>query len=424
MLKRRLTAIVILFSLIGLMLIQFRLLVVGARLEKVKFDQKIEQVLYVVNDALNQKNPVGNALIKLIQKEVYTDEEENEFLNQVVDNGLTKLLKNELKGQGISADFAFVIKDKFNSKITFESDNFDTEEFDFDGYSVMLGSRIIGACHCEQFLYLDIINLFGYLLNELNYLIIPSALCVLAIIVCVVFLFRNLKKEQQLNEIKNDFINNLTHELKTPVFSISLAVKVLREKLEKGEVEGANQFLQLIDNERDRLNVQIDKVLELASLESANYHLNKEVTDVHKLIRETAQDFEVKLEEQNGQLVQKLNAQNTNLKVDSAHFKNVLMNLLENALKYSEGSVEIEIETRDVGNQFWLGIKDKGIGIASEHQKLVFDKFFRVPQGNLHKVKGYGLGLNYVKRIVEGHGGEIELKSRVGKGTEFILKLN
>jgi two-component system phosphate regulon sensor histidine kinase PhoR len=423
MLKSRLIAIIILVSLIGLLLIQFRLLVVGARLEKVKFDQKIEEVLFNVNEALNGKNPVGNALVKLIQEEVYEEEETNVYLYEIVEGGLTKLFESQLNKQGITADFAFVINDKYNTKSTVHSTNFVVENFDFDQYSILLGDRIIGECHCEQVLHLDILNLFGYFLSELDYLIIPSILCFLSILLCVVFLFRNLKKEHQLNAIKNDFINNLTHELKTPVFSISLAVKILREKLEKGEISGAEQFLQLIDNEKDKLKIQVDKVLELASLESANYHLQKEPTDVHGLIKEMAKDFEVKLKERNGTLTQKLNAKNFIHNIDSTHFKNVIQNLLENALKYSQGTVEIEIETLTKGNEFQLRIKDKGIGIAPEFHKLIFDKFYRVPTGDLHVVKGFGLGLNYVKKIVEAHGGVINLKSAVGKGTEFTIKL-
>ena len=423
MLKRRLTAAVILFSLIGLILIQFRLLVVGASLEKVKFDGKIERVLYETNRVLNGENQLSDDLVRLIRAKIYNEPRANDHLRKDVREQLEKILKTHLNQNDIFTDFAFAIKDKLNSKISLKSENFDENEFDFEQYSVALGDGIIGKCHCEQMLHLDISNLFGYLLSELDYLIIPSVLCLLAILICVIFLFRNLKKEQRLNAVKNDFINNLTHELKTPVFSISLASKILKEKLEKGSISDANQFLQLIDNEKDKLKIQIDKVLELATLESANYQLKKEPVNVHELIAETVRDFEVKLNERNGILTQKLNARNANLNLDKTHFKNVLQNLLENALKYSNGTVEIEIETENEGNLFRLGIKDRGIGIPAEHLPRIFDKFYRVPTGNLHKVKGFGLGLNYVKRITEAHGGKIEVKSSEGKGSEFIITI-
>lgn len=422
--KRHLIAGTILIALIGLMVVQFRLLIVGAKLEKQKFDQKIEKVLLETKAFLNEESPLSDSLINLIQTKVYYEEEPNDSLKKYVEEGLFEILKYNLEDQSIAAQHGFFISDKYSFKRIFYSSNIENESLTFGQYRIPFGERIIAGCRCEQILHLSIINLFGYLLKELDYLIIPSALCVIAILVCLVFLMRNLRNEQKLNAIKNEFINNLTHELKTPVFSISIAAKILKEKLEKGEIAEANQFLQLIDNEKEKLKIQIDKVLELATLESGQYKLKKEPTNVHELIKQVVQNFEVKIQERGGNLQQNLNALSANLHLDKAHFKNVILNLLENALKYSNGRVEINIETQNKGNQFILGIKDKGIGIDPKHHKEVFEKFYRVPSGDLHNVKGFGLGLNYVKRIVEAHGGKIELESEAGKGATFEVYLS
>ncbi len=405
------------------MIVQFRLLIVGAKLEKQKFDQKIERILLDVKGLLNEESELSDSLISLIQTKLYYEEEPSDSNKLFVESGLNDIFKYYLEKQTINTGFAFLITDKYSFQRIFQSTLENGYEVEFDQYRIPLGDRIIAGCHCEQVLHLSILNLFGYLLKELDYLIIPSVLCVLAIIVCLVFLLRNLRREQKLNLIKNDFINNLTHELKTPVFSISLAAKILREKLEKGEIAEANHFLQLIDSEKEKLKVHIDKVLELATLESGQYKLKKEKVNVHDLIKEVVQDFKVSVVEKNGILKQRLNAQVANLQLDKAHFKNVIQNLLENALKYSNGVVEIEIETQNEGNLFVLGIKDRGIGIEPKYQKQIFDKFYRVPTGDLHKVKGFGLGLNYVKKIVEAHGGRIDLVSEVGKGSKFELSL-
>jgi signal transduction histidine kinase len=232
-----------------------------------------------------------------------------------------------------------------------------------------------------------------------------------------------LRKEEQLNDVKNEFINNLTHELKTPVFSIGLASTILKEHLEKGNIEKAHQFLKMIGRENEKLKTHIDKVLELATLESPNYQLEMQSADLIQLAQEVVDGFKIKVDNKNGTLITDFPKTPLMANLDATHFKNVVQNLLENALKYSPNEVDIKVTIEEVNNAAQLIIRDKGTGISPEFQRKIFDKFYRVPSKNLHEVKGFGLGLNYVQKIVEAHGGNISVESEVDKGAIFIVEI-
>ncbi|MCC6724819.1 MAG: HAMP domain-containing histidine kinase, partial [Saprospiraceae bacterium] len=290
----------------------------------------------------------------------------------------------------------------------------------FGEYQVKLGSHIVGNCHFESVLHIDMFNLFGYLLGRLRNLVALSALSLLAILSCFLLLLNILRKERQLNAIKNDFINNLTHELKTPAFSISLSSKMANESLEKGDVQRAKGFLQIVDNENDKVKKHVEKVLELASLESAHHNLHKERTSIHRLIEELADEYTPLAEARNGSLRLQLKASNDIAEVDAGHLRNALLNLLDNALKYSPMEPTITVSTENVGRHLHISISDQGIGIDAAQQKLVFDKFYRIPSEEV-QAKGFGLGLSYVAQIVKAHGGRVLLESEMGKGSKFTL---
>jgi len=416
--NRHAIAAIVLLALAGLTFIQYRLLVTGVRLEKQRFDQRAVTAVRTVAHELNEPGILGDALIARLQM-TQMPKREPDFLADTLD----AVLSRELLRRGINARFTSVITDKFESKIVLASTHFNKEKFTFRRYTAPLGGRIIAGCHCELVIHLDITNLFTYLLGELKYLVIPSVLCLLAILTGLLLLINTLRREQKLNADKNDFINNLTHELKTPAFSISLSAKMARENLEKGDTGKAAHFLQLILNENEKLKNNVEKVLELASLESPHYELRKEKTDVHALISNVAADVAAQVEGREGQLTLSLGAEKSELQVDAAHFKNILLNLLDNALKYSPGQPEITIKTSADGARFVLSVSDRGMGIAPEHQRRIFQKFYRVPTGNKHPVKGFGLGLSYVEQIVKAHGGKVEVDSRAGGGTTVRVVL-
>jgi two-component system phosphate regulon sensor histidine kinase PhoR len=245
----------------------------------------------------------------------------------------------------------------------------------------------------------------------------------LVLIACMAWLFRMLKQQRKLDRVKNDFINNLTHELKTPVFSISLLLKLVRKSISDGKKEKTEEYLQLIEKENKQLKGHIDMVLELASLESGKFNLELRPTKVHALLQEILSQFQPKLEDKNGTLHVTIEPIANDLHIDKSHFQNMLNNLLENALKYNDKTPIIEINTRLEEQKYYIEIKDNGIGISADDQKQIFDKFYRVSTGDLHQVKGFGLGLNYVKQVIEAHKGQITVKSKIGEGSTFTIEL-
>ncbi|MBI5914918.1 MAG: HAMP domain-containing histidine kinase [Bacteroidetes bacterium] len=416
---RYVLAAILLLALAVLTFVQFRLLLAGVRLEKQRFDQRTEDALLAVADTLNQPGALSDALIEHLKIGPPTDSVVIHPLTDLLD----ALIGRQLRQRGVRASFAFVLTNKYGTQALLANNNFEEGTFSFGRYSVPLGNHIIASCHFEPSLHFDVPNLFGYLLGELRNLVVPSVLCLLAILLCFGLLLNILEKERKLNTIKNDFINNLTHELKTPVFSIALSSKMALESLEKNEPGRLKKFLQLIENENAKVKTHVEKVLELGSLESARFTLQKTPASMHELIREVLLEFLPQTENGEVALVERLEAVADMVPVDRAHFKNALRNLLENALKYSPGEPTIVVATKSDGRRFYLSVMDNGKGIAPEYSKQIFDKFFRIPSDGAQHVKGFGLGLNYVWQIAKAHGGTAEVESEVGKGSKFTIAL-
>ncbi|WP_370087211.1 sensor histidine kinase [Ekhidna sp.] len=250
-----------------------------------------------------------------------------------------------------------------------------------------------------------------------------SFLLIVIILISFWFTIRTIGKQKKLSDLKRDFINNLTHEFKTPIFSISLASKSL------GGLEGvqkapkADAYLNLINNETKRLQTQVDKILQMALLDSGNLTLDKKVIGLHESIQNVAEGFQMIISEKQGSIKFNLHANNHQIVADETHLNNVLFNLIDNAQKYSDEKPDIEIITEDSENGVLLTIKDHGIGMDKTAQKYVFDQFYRAQTGNVHTVKGFGLGLSYVKKIIEFHKGTISLSSEPGQGSMFKIFL-
>ncbi len=231
-------------------------------------------------------------------------------------------------------------------------------------------------------------------------------------------------RQKKLSELKTDFINNMTHELKTPVATISLATEMLsKDKVRADEAKVAN-YNNIISDENKRLGTHIEKVLQIAQLDKEELKLKKETFDLNQTLQELLYKFQLRFDSVNATVVQDFNAERANIRADKNHIVNVFSNLLDNAIKYKkDDALELKISTKNVKNTIQISITDNGIGMSKTDQKKIFTKFYRVPTGNIHNVKGFGLGLSYVKTIIESHKGEIEVDSESNKYTTFTVTL-
>ena len=229
-------------------------------------------------------------------------------------------------------------------------------------------------------------------------------------------------RQKRLSEVKNDFINNMTHELKTPISTISISSESLLRNSGLDE-ETVQKYASIIYKENKRLEYQVERVLNVAKLDREKIILEKEKFDFHEAFNDVKENFELNNEGNNAFLNLELKAQKSVLLVDSVHFTNVIFNLIDNASKYSKNTPDITIKSMSNSSSFIFSICDKGIGMRRDHMQLIFDKFYRIPTGNVHDVKGFGLGLFYVKLIVEAHKGKIEVQSELEKGTTFTISL-
>jgi two-component system phosphate regulon sensor histidine kinase PhoR len=240
----------------------------------------------------------------------------------------------------------------------------------------------------------------------------------IAIVLTVFFLsLITILKQKRLSEVKTDFINNMTHELKTPIATISLSSEVLK----KGDIdpERLSRYAHIISTENSRLESQVERVLQLAKLENGKITLKEELFDIHELIKKSAITFKLSIEQLNGELTFDLRANAVKIYADKVHVTNILYNLLDNAVKYSNDEPKIKIETENFNHGIAIYIHDNGKGMSKDQTKQIFDKFYRVPTGSVHDVKGFGLGLYYVKEIIKAHKGKISVTSEVNKGSTF-----
>jgi signal transduction histidine kinase len=262
-----------------------------------------------------------------------------------------------------------------------------------------------------------------YLVEDNSWLIIPSFLLILLLIGLFIFIIIVINKQKGLAELKNDFINNLTHEFNTPLFSIGLTSKLLLGNEEINNSARLKKYVELITTEKNRLQMQVDKMLQLTAIESGSLLMEKRPVDIHKIIEKNITGFSPAIEEKKGTIKYRREASEHYVNGDTVHLFNAISSLLDNAYKYSDKKPEIIISTFNISKDLVITIQDNGIGISDTALQMIFDKFYREEQGNRHDVKGFGLGLSYVKKIVEMHKGSIKVKSSKGEGTVFIINL-
>lgn len=262
----------------------------------------------------------------------------------------------------------------------------------------------------------------NYIINSLN-LLYPSIGLIFLILVIFVVAIIIIFRQKQLNNMKNDFVNNMTHEFKTPISTISLASQMLQDTAVGKTPESLKQISNVIRDETKRLSFQVEKVLQMAIFEREKSSLNFNELEINSLIKDIINNFSLKVTSKGGMITSNLHAENDLALVDEVHFTNVIFNLMDNALKYADKSLLLTIETWNEKDNLLISIEDNGIGIKKEDLKRIFEKFYRVSTGNLHNVKGFGLGLAYVKKIISDHRGSIKVESEINIGTKFIITI-
>ena len=415
---KNLYIIIFVISIIGLIIVQYQYLRVGLNLAKVQFNQKMGLTVNEIKKGLLQPNELTFLVGKAITKDDSYFELSIDSVQDASRYFMNDFLKEKLLQHGIKTDFTYTLYTKdtiyyLKSPIAFDADDELLE------YPIALEGYLPKLIDKKLILELQFKNLNKYFLSQLNGLTIPSILFLIAITFIVIWVLRSFYWQKKVITITNEFINNLTHELKTPVFSIGVASKILQEKTNNENKE----LVGLIRNQVEKLKIQIDKVLELASIEGKKDFITKKVIDFKPVILKIIKEFEqiAKLESIN--FISEVKGDEYILNCESYHLENTILSLLENAKKYSKGETKIIFLAYKTNAKLIISVKDNGIGISKENKKKIFDKFYRISSGDIHDVKGYGLGLNYVKRIVKLHKGKINVKSSLGHGSEFIISL-
>jgi two-component system phosphate regulon sensor histidine kinase PhoR len=259
--------------------------------------------------------------------------------------------------------------------------------------------------------------------KEMIWFILGSILFTLIITTAFFITIRTLLKQKKLSEIKSDFINNMTHEFKTPLATISLAVDALKNEKVSGDKEKTSYFTGIIKEENKRMNKQVETILQAALLDKQEVQLNLKKLAAHDLIVSALNNINLQVEEKQGKLDVDLQAEKDSILADEVHFTNLINNLLDNAVKYAKENLYIKLSTKNAGNQLKITIEDNGIGMNKETLNRIFEKFYRAHTGNVHNVKGFGLGLSYVKTMVDAHHGTIKAESVLGKGSSFCITI-
>ena len=271
------------------------------------------------------------------------------------------------------------------------------------------------------FLVVDFPERSQHIFRSVALLVSGSVIFTLIILLTFGLTLFYIHRQKRISEVKSDFINNMTHEFKTPIATISLASDALGSPKVMGKEKQTRYYLDIIRQENKRMNNQVEKVLQMALIENHDLNLDFRKADIHPVIENVAEVSGLAAKEKGGKIITALRAGCSDIMMDEVHFANILNNLLDNALKYTEKPPEILVETFNEGNKVFIRISDNGTGMGKEVQKHIFDKFYRKPEGNIHNVKGFGLGLSYVRAIVDAHGGEVSVSSEPGNGSVFTL---
>lgn len=419
--NRRTIRIIILFatiSLIGIVATQFFWVKSAYNLEEKQFNERVFVALNnVTHELLNIHEDESELInpVKQVSSNYFTA-----MINDTVNPYLLEtLLRKEFLHKNLNVNFEYVIYDCFTDSIVFgdyiELDKTAKDQLQSKSYKMKWDKdgHYFGVYFPSK---------GSYIMSKMGIWIFSSSV-ILIIIIFFAYTINVILKQKRLSEIKNDFINNITHEFKTPISTISLSAEVLLSPNIAEDTARLKNYAKIIQEENNRLKNQVDKVLQLATLDKDKLKLENENIDLHELITSSVKSFGLIMKQLEGSIVTKLSAKDFQFIGDKIHITNTLHNLIDNAIKYSSEQPKIVIETSSHNGWIEISVKDNGIGISKEGQKHIFDKFYREPTGNVHDIKGFGLGLNYVKTIVEAYQGKVKLVTKENEGSTFVIKL-
>ena len=385
-------------------------------LKEDEFERTVNAALFNVAHQIFEINKTPSPAVNPV-KQVST----NYFVVQIngeIDASLLEfLLRSEFEKRNIKADFEYGVYDCSSKKMK------------YGNYIPLTASGEKGTSrklptwnNYAYYFGVQFPNREAQLINQMGIWSFSTLVLLLVILFFTYSLFVILK-QKRLSEIQKDFINNMAHEFKTPISTIAVSAEVLADPDIVHQPDRLLNYTTIIQRENDRLKHQVERVLQMAKLDKDNIGLKKEPIDVHQVIRDTIENAAPALNEKHGIVRCELMARHPEIAADRLHLSNVLYNLIDNAVKYCRNAPVITIRTSQVKNYLCLEVEDNGLGIAPENHKKVFQKFYRVPTGDVHDVKGFGLGLHYVKSVVTAHKGKIRVKSDLGTGSIFEISL-
>ena len=425
--------VLIALSILGILFIQISWLQGLMFLQKNQLSDKLNQSGVLVSNDVGKKVNSGLSF-RLPKKGLGLNDDyhlhnfEETTISDIYNyEEMQKKIKLALEKYGLSdLNFEFAIADK-KGNIEMKSkkfeDVFSDEINTLQARITVIPSDIMEPTGPFETIIIVAPNIRYYLLRSLLWVIVGVVVFIIVVLAAFFITIRSLMTQRKLVEIKRDFINNMTHELKTPLATISLAVDALKSTKVNTDPKSVDYFSSIIKEENVRMNKHVETILQAAQLDKKENELNKQEVELHDLILGVVDSFKLQLEEKPSNVQTILEANPSSIKVDEEHLLHVLSNLIDNAIKYSKSEIDITIQTKTLNNKTCIRIIDKGIGMDANARKHIFEKFYRAHSGNVHDVKGYGLGMSYVKWVIDSHKGQITVHSEIGVGTaiEIIL---
>lgn len=373
-----------------------------------------------LRDSVRQRYVYQRALLNEVVYSILYKTSDRPLAERIDFRTLDSDLRAELRSNGINIDYHFYVTTTDGREV-YRCPDYVADGEDFTYKQVLYPNDPTAQM---GLLYIHFPDMQRYIFNSVRF-IIPAIIFTLVLLVVFIFTIYTIFRQKKLTEIKNDFINNMTHEFKTPISSISLAAQMLSDPAVAKSDAMFKHISGVIVDETKRLRFQVEKVLQMSMFDKKAATFKRKEVDANCLVHDTVNTFRLKVEAAGGTIDAHLDAEDAIVFVDEMHFTNVIFNLMDNAVKYKSADrpLHLEVSTRNDGNHLQVSIADNGIGIRREDLKKIFEKFYRVHTGNRHDVKGFGLGLAYVHSVVKALGGSIHAESDFGKGTKFIITL-